>query len=88
MIRNVFRPGSGERAGITCFLKEPGRVRLAIYSVSGRLVRMLVDSDEPAGTLTREWDGRNDQDRYAAPGVYLLMGRAGGASRTEKVVVR
>jgi hypothetical protein len=88
MIRNVFRPGSGERVNITCSLKGPGRVRLAIYSVSGRLVRMLADSDESAGMFTREWDGRNDQDRHVAPGVYLLMGQAGGARRTEKVVVR
>jgi hypothetical protein len=87
IVRNVFMPGRGERARFQCSLKEPARLRLALYSVTGRPVRVLADSYEPAGVSDREWDGRNSQDQQVAAGVYLLVADTGSARKMEKLVV-
>ena len=43
--------------------ENAGQVSLAIFDVSGRLVRTLESSSLPAGTYTRDWNGRDDPDR-------------------------
>ena len=47
-------------------------VSLVIYDVLGQRVRSLVDGEPlAAGRYDRVWDGRTDDDRIAATGVYL-----------------
>jgi flagellar hook assembly protein FlgD len=45
-------------------------VTLAIYSVSGRRVRALVDGSRAPGEYRTTWDGCDDQDHPMAAGVY------------------
>ncbi len=47
-----------------------GRVKLHVFDVSGRLVRSLVDANQPAGSHIARWDGRDDQGRAVASGRY------------------
>ncbi len=56
-----------------------GRVRVSIYDVSGRLVRLLADGVMPAGVTSVEWDGSDSSGRPLASGVYFarLEGRVG-----------
>src|SRR5262245_5860870 len=50
-------------------LPVPSNAHLAIYDVSGRLVRVLVDaSAQPAGEYTALWDGRDTQGGMVASG--------------------
>jgi hypothetical protein len=46
-------------------------VRITIYDAAGRRVRLLADSSYPAGPHSIQWDGRNDQGRRVASGVYF-----------------
>src|SRR5205823_6323538 len=64
----------------------PGPWTLALYDVRGRRVRTLVEG--AAGPVGRApWDGRTDDGRVAAPGLYFA--RLGhGAAWTSAVVVR
>ncbi len=65
-------------------LPRGGPVELAIYDVSGRRVRTLVDGVHPAGSYEAAWDGRDDAGLRPAPGVYLYRltsGRNGTAGR-------
>ena len=48
-----------------------GQVTLSIYTLSGRLVRRLVDGVLDAGSHEAMWDGRDDRNRELASGVYL-----------------
>jgi len=48
-----------------------GHVKLDIYSIDGRHVRTLVDSDLPAGEYTATWQGRDGSGRPVASGTYL-----------------
>ncbi len=63
-------------------------VRLAIYDVTGRLVRMLVD-DEPLGATSHsvDWDGRDSSGREVASGVYFYRINAGDFRQTRRAVL-
>lgn len=44
---------------------------LTIYNILGRSIRVLLDEELTAGPYQVEWDGRDDQGRLAATGVYV-----------------
>lgn len=52
-------------------LPEPGRVRLAVYSVAGRLVSTLVDEQRDAGRYENTWLGKNNEGVPVGAGVYF-----------------
>lgn len=68
-------------------LSAAGRVEIAIYDVSGRLVATLVDRELPAGRHETVWNGRAADGRPAASGIYLCTLRAAGATETKKLVL-
>jgi flagellar hook assembly protein FlgD len=71
---NPFNP----RTTIHFDLPAAGPVRLAVYDVAGRLVRVLVEGETPAGSHEAVWDGRDASDRAMASGSYLARLVAGG----------
>ncbi len=52
-------------------LARRGPVHLAIYSVDGRRVRVLVNDTRAAGVYRCAWDGRDDHGNAARPGVFF-----------------
>ena len=47
-------------------------VRLAIYDISGRLVRSLEDKEQELGNFMIEWDGRDEMGREVVSGIYFF----------------
>ncbi len=76
---NPFNPRTAFRFSVA----EAGAVRLAVYDVDGRMVRILVDKHVAAGTHTVSWDGTDAVGRAVASGVYIyrLQGRDGVQAR-------
>ena len=65
---NPFNPSTT----IRLTLPEPGPVSLTLYNVTGQVVRrLLLHQYREAGIHTLTWDGRDDQGRDVAGGVYL-----------------
>lgn len=73
---------------ISYSVKESARVTLRIYSVSGQLVRTLVDDVKDPG-ITHEvtWDGANNAGTQVSSGVYFYRLTAPGFTRTKKMVL-
>jgi hypothetical protein len=73
-IDKVFSPvcDCGTRlAGIRFRLRKPDRVQLDIVDSNGEVVRELVSGKRlRRGTVTYTWNGRDDQGRFVAEGVY------------------
>lgn len=70
-------------------LAAPGAVTVAIYDVSGRLVRRLVNREtSPAGPGQVVWDGRDSAGNRAAAGLYLCRMSAGGRVAMQRVVLQ
>lgn len=71
---NPFNP----RTTITYDLPEAGGVRLAVFDLAGRLVRMLVDESRSQGSYEAVWDGRDAAGREVGSGTYLARIEFGG----------
>ncbi len=67
-------------------LARPAGVRLAIYDLSGRKVRSLLEASRGAGRHTILWDGRDDAGRRASSGVYFYRVETGARVATRKVL--
>jgi len=80
---NPFNPSTM----IVFSLARPVEVHLAVYDVSGRLVRVLVNESRSAGNHRVEWDGRDGRGSSVASGVYFYRLQAGEFSATRKMVM-
>ena len=80
---NPFNPTTG----IAFSLAERGHARIAIYDVSGRLVKVLVDEDVDAGPSFVTWSGKDDGGRDVASGTYFARMSAGGIFTERKMVL-
>jgi len=68
-------------------LAGAGHVKLGVYDIRGRLVRMLLDGKVSGGHHRLVWDGKDWRGRDVSSGVYLLRMEAGGRSWTRKLVM-
>jgi hypothetical protein len=65
-----------------------GRVELAIYDVSGSLVRTLVNGEKGVGRYTATWDGRDGRGNQVHTGVYFYrMTAPGYTSQAKKMLL-
>ena len=80
---NPFNP----RTSVSFSLAEKGRVKVSVYDVDGRLVRVLVDEEREAGPHTVTWYGRNDAGQALASGVYFMKYRCGADTFTKKAAL-
>ena len=81
---NPFNP----RTTISYNLVRQARVTLRIHDLAGRLVKLLVESEEQgAGSHSAVWRGRDDTGRAVASGTYFYRLEAGGANETRRMVM-
>ncbi len=80
---NPFRPGTR----IAYSLGARGPARLAIYNVSGKLVRILVDGVGEPDVHAVSWDGRDASGREVGSGVYVARLEAGSFAAARKMVL-
>lgn len=80
---NPFNP----MTTISFDLAKPGHVRVAIYDISGRLVRTLVSEDRAAGSHAVIWDGANEAGGRAASGQYLYRVTTDSHDVTRKMLM-
>ena len=75
-----------ERTAVRYGLPRSADVHLAVFDISGRLVRTLVSAMQAPGWHRLDWDGRDGGGRAAGSGVYFLRLQAGGTERMTRVV--
>lgn len=80
---NPFNP----RTNISFTLDESQSVELAVYDVSGRLVRLLDAGVRNAGPHTILWDGRDHAGFNVSSGVYLVRLTGRQEALTGKLVL-
>jgi thiol-disulfide isomerase/thioredoxin len=80
---NPFRSGTEIRYQIS----SAQNVRLAVYDITGRLVKTLVSGIQVPGAYQVNWDGLDERGRQAPNGVYLYSLKAGTAVSTKNMVL-
>jgi len=63
------------------------RIKLEVFDLLGRRIRMLADREFEAGYQTVEWDRRNRLGSTVAPGVYLYRMSAPGFIDQKKMTL-
>ncbi len=62
-------------------------VYLAVYDVSGALVKTLVSGMIEGGRHEARWDGRNERGESVATGIYFAQVRSGGFKEARKMIL-
>lgn len=76
------------RAAISYTTTTSGKTCLKVYNNTGRLIRTLIDHpNEPAGTKTVYWDGKDDNSHTVANGIYFLRLDTAEKSATQKLIL-
>ncbi|VAX22405.1 hypothetical protein MNBD_IGNAVI01-1209 [hydrothermal vent metagenome] len=80
---NPFNP----ETKINYELPSKSNVLLKVYNELGEEVRTLVDKEQLAGRYQAQWDGRDNNYRQAATGVYFYRLSVEGASQAKKMIL-
>ena len=80
---NPFNPSTN----IGFRISEFGFVKLAIFDVSGRLVKTLVNENRGPGEYDVNWDATDEAGRKVTSGPYLYRLEAAGLGSTKKLLV-
>lgn len=81
----VFPNPFGKHTTIAFSLSRSQHVRLGVYDVSGRLVKMLCSSNYPEGRHLTSWDGTDGNGKDVAQGIYFYRLESGNQARTGKI---
>jgi len=83
------RPNPARGGADITFTVPGGRAgtQLVVYDLAGRRVRRLVDGVLDPGPHVVSWDGRNEEGRHVAAGVYFYRLERAGAKLTRKLVL-
>ena len=65
-------------------LPQAAHVKLLIYNVNGKLVRQLVNAQQPAGAHSLIWDGRDETGKIVSSGMYFFHLEARGTGAEKK----
>jgi hypothetical protein len=68
-------------------LPTSSRVELAVYNILGRRIKVLADTEYPAGAHSVVWDGRDENGRAVSSGVYFYRLHSGSLSQSRKMVL-
>ncbi|MFQ5627395.1 MAG: hypothetical protein ACE5I1_01440, partial [bacterium] len=90
-VPRAISPGGSRRkpqTTITLVLEEDAQVTIKVLNPAGRLKRTIVENETmPSGANTKIWDGRDDDNRIVASGIYIIYVEAGSRVLTRTVLV-
>jgi hypothetical protein len=80
-------PVSQGMTNISFSIASPTKVGLKIYDASGRLIKTLVNSGMEKGVYNYTWNGRDEQSRNVAEGVYFYTLQTDYYRATKKLIL-
>ncbi|MDO9575811.1 MAG: FlgD immunoglobulin-like domain containing protein, partial [bacterium] len=86
LLQNRPNPVLG-RTEISYYLPDECRVELAVYDLTGRVVKKLVDGVEASGHNSVIWDGTDAAGNKVAPGVYFYKLEAGSYTAHKRLIM-
>ncbi|MGB2697722.1 MAG: S8 family serine peptidase [Candidatus Zixiibacteriota bacterium] len=68
-------------------LPQDSRVKITIYNIQGQKVKQLVNEHQSAGHKSVVWDGKNNNDKAVASGVYFYRIQTDDFVSTKKMLL-
>ncbi len=84
---NPFNSTTLIRYQLPAISNQQSAVSLKIYNIEGQLVRVLVDGEQGTGRYEVTWDGCDSRGEPLSSGIYLCRMKAGGFTKTQKMVL-
>jgi hypothetical protein len=84
---NPFNPATVLPFTVPGALASRQNVLLAVYDVSGALVKTLVSGAVAGGRHEVRWDGRNERGEAVASGIYFAQLNSGGYKAARKMIL-
>jgi hypothetical protein len=84
---NLFYPDKQETVQIKYILDKPEHVNIKIYTLSGRLVKTLLDEAKPVGEYWIDWNGCDEENEILASGTYIIYFNAGNFNDLKKAMI-
>jgi hypothetical protein len=86
-LKNSYPNPFNTRTTIEYVLPEDCHVKVTVYNVLGREVRLLVNGYQFEGQTTVVWDAKDNAGHEAASGIYFYTIQAGDNVETKKVLL-
>jgi parallel beta-helix repeat protein len=80
---NPFNP----HTQIGYLLLDDRQVKITVFNSLGQRVKVLVDGHQTAGRKNVRWDGRDEQGKAVASGVYLCRMEVADITQTKKMLL-
>lgn len=80
---NPFNP----ETQISYKLSTGGFISLSVYDLLGREIKTLVSKDQPAGSYTVNWNGKNEFGNSVPSGVYMYSLKTGNFYESKKMIL-
>jgi hypothetical protein len=74
-------------AKIEYYVPMASFVKVSIFDLSGKLVRVLINGNKMAGNFTDQWDGRSNEGKIVAAGQYYYNIQIGNFITNKKVIM-
>ena len=68
-------------------IPHPSHVRVAIYNITGGLVKTLVNNIADAGYHSVNWDGTDERNQRVGSGVYFYRMETDNLRKTKKMLL-
>jgi len=68
-------------------LPTPNYISLKIFDITGRIVKTIYEGNQDTGNYTVNWNGKDENDREVASGIYLCCFTSQSASLFKKIIV-
>jgi hypothetical protein len=80
---NPFNPSTQIKVAV----KEPSDIKIAVYNILGKEIKLLLNKNLPAQEYTIHWDGKDNEGNNLAGGVYFIQMIAGDYQKTIKTIL-
>ena len=87
ILNNVIYPSKDERSIITYDLKKPGYVSVVVFDINGNIIRTIQRGRQGVGSHRNAWDGKNNNGKTVASGIYFIRVVAPSVDEYRKVIV-
>jgi len=84
LVQNYPNPFN-EGTSIEFTLNQPGKYRLSILDINGRMIRSLTDNNPLSTVHTLYWNGNDDAGKPVASGIYFYRLECNGFSETKRM---
>ncbi|MFH1220876.1 MAG: T9SS type A sorting domain-containing protein [Candidatus Eisenbacteria bacterium] len=86
---NLLAAPNPARAGVVVYYALPlaANVRIAVYNILGREIKILLRENQYPGMHAVPWDGADSDGHAVASGIYFCEFQAGSTITTKKVVI-